>query len=372
MVNPSNSLTAPASNTRYQVKLHSTATETEPSKMSDSMKLAALGNNLKPFDNTMDTIEDFLDDFDRHTRALDLKEPQEKLDCLVGHLAGPVKTWFRYQPKPTQANYADLRKALQDTFVITDQAKHMARSSLFNMMQAPYQSVADFLHNIQEKARGLDLSERDLVSIALNGLNPTIQRYVAMDRPTKIADILKSPAAQPNFGTNHQASNENMVLTLQEELRAVREQLQLMTIQQAKTVAVATAAPDNRQVRFDTACSNCNHRGNEHHREPRHHTPNGRNWDRHRSSSRDRNRQRNDRDRSRDSSRNRDNYRDNDKRNSHDNKSKCQSCGSTECNGRQTCWARNKTCHHCNRKGHIKPACWLYNSDRRKDMRSGK
>ena len=127
-----NSLTAPANNTRYQVKLHNTATETEQFKMLDSMKLAALSNNLKPFDNTLDTVNDFPDDFDRHIPALDLKEPQEKLDCLVGHFTGPVKTWFRYQPKFTQANYADLWKALQETFVVTDQAKHMAHSSLFN------------------------------------------------------------------------------------------------------------------------------------------------------------------------------------------------------------------------------------------------
>ena len=101
MVNPSNSLTAPANNTRYQVKLHSTATETEPSKMSDSMKLATLGNNLKPFDNTMDTIEDFLHDFDRHTPRWDFRAPHYlEYYCINGLVSVyrdmPVSMWTAY------------------------------------------------------------------------------------------------------------------------------------------------------------------------------------------------------------------------------------------------------------------------------------
>ena len=218
------------------------------------------------------------------------------------------------------------------------------------------------------------MSERDLVSIALNGWKPTIQCYVAMDRPTKITDILKSPTAQPTFGTNHQAANDNMVLTLQEELRAVREQLQFMTIQQAKTVAVVTAVPDNNQVRLDTACSQCNHRGDEHHREPRYHKPTAGTGIALKV----------------------------------ETAAYTGTAGTdrvipvaieTEATETATMTMRNitamtiktiqvsgsqvaahnvmadslagviKTCHHCNRKGHIKPTCWLYNSDRKKDAK---
>ena len=60
-------------------------------------RLAGLqATNLSGFDNSTETVEDFLDDFDRHVRATGLAKDQDKLDCLVSNLSGPVRAWFRY------------------------------------------------------------------------------------------------------------------------------------------------------------------------------------------------------------------------------------------------------------------------------------
>ena len=184
--------------------------------------LNGLSQTLVPFDNNGDSVGDFLDDLDRHMRKTNITSDRDKLDWLVTHLAGPAKTWYRYQPGPTRNNYEQLRNALQDNYQINDQDKYLARSALYSLTQGTM-TVKHFVHHVQDNARGLNMEERDLVSIIINGVHPNIRYYLVMDRPQTTADIIKSPASQPNFGNaaNMDPSGSS-VLTLQEELRAVR------------------------------------------------------------------------------------------------------------------------------------------------------
>ena len=58
----------------------------------------------------------------------------------------------------------------------------MARSALFNMTQSPHEDVKEFVHTVQEKARGLDMREKDLVEIILNGVHPNIRQFLTMNK----------------------------------------------------------------------------------------------------------------------------------------------------------------------------------------------
>ena len=293
-------------------------------------RLAGLqATNLSGFDNFTETVEDFLDDFDRHVRATGLAKDQDKLDCLVSNLSGPVRAWFRYQPQATQQSYKELRAAMTDAFKTTEQAKHLARSALFQMRQGPLQSVSEYVHAVQLKARGLDMSEKDLVSIVLNGIDPSIRQYIVMDRPTKIQDILKSPAAQQDFMVTQQHGGTIMVL--QEELRALREQLSSMTLQQAQVAATTT---HQHHVKFqdEQPCRTC-------HESRTRHPSSSEQRRRSHSRSRERN-----------------------GTNSQDSSSKCNFCGKFTCRGPQFCYARDKVCYYCNKKGHLRTVChtWLF------------
>ena len=278
-------------------------------------KVAGLNiTSVHPFDASTERVEDFLEDLDRHFRATNKEKDQDKLDTLVSLLAGKVRSWYRYQTEETKNNYTALRKAIQETYSVDTSTKHMARSALFNMTQSPHQDVKEFVHTVQEKARGLDMREKDLVAIILNGVHPNIRQFLTMNNPQTIKDITSSPAAQPTFANKHQNAT---VLALQEELRAFREAMVAQASVAAATAATAATptnpTPQHRQVRF---------KERQDHRE--------RSKSRERSASRERNSQ---------------------------NFSKCSACASSYCNNDANCWARQKHCHYCRRKGHIKPAC---------------
>ena len=222
---------------------------------------------------------------------------------------------------------------MTDAFKTTEQAKHLARSALFQMRQGPLQSVSDYVHAVQLKARGLDMSEKDLVSIVLNGIDPSIRQYIVMDRPTKIQDILKSPATQQDFMVTQQHGGTIMVL--QEELRALREQLSSMTLQQAQVAATAT---HQHHVKFqdEQPCRTC-------HESRTRHPSSSEQRRRSHSRSRERN-----------------------GTNSQDSSSKCNFCGKFTCRGQQFCFARDKVCHYCNKKGHLRMVCRKWQDIRHK------
>lgn len=367
---------------------------------------------LLPFDGQGDTIADFLEDFDRFVRATGRTSNQDKLDCLVANLAGPVKSWFRFQPEEIKTNYAHLRQQLTVTYQLCDHSKHLARSALFQMSQGPFQSVPEFVHTVQEKSRGLNMAEKDLLSIILAGARPEVRKYLAIDRPESIGDVLKSPAAQPTFSTEHQPS----VMTFQDEIRALREQVTKLTLQNSiPRVAVAdTPVSSTPKVRFeDQACQKCgkpdhcqgdslsrksrfdsrdrghedsrnrgrfNSGGRYDSRDQGRYESRGRGDSRERgryetrghSDSRDRGRydsrgRGDSRERGRYDSRGRGDSRDRVRYTNSDNSnrnqqyprqnSKCQGCAKDNCQGGTTCFAFNKQCNFCGILHHIKPAC---------------
>ena len=158
--------------------------------------------NLDTFNGESIPVRDFLEDFDRQVRLMSLEADQDKLDTLVSLLVGSAKSWYRSLQPNIKQSYTELRKSLIATYEATEQAMALQRAALYNLKQGQCHSVKEFVSQLQERARGLEVKEKDLVSIVLNGLHPQIRQHIVMAKPQSLLDILQSPAATPEFTTN--------------------------------------------------------------------------------------------------------------------------------------------------------------------------
>ena len=65
--------------------------------------------------------------------------------------------------------------------------------------------MAAFVLLVQAEARGLGLSEEDLVFVIIQGLQPKIRNYIKMSDPSTVRELLECPAARDDFepGAEH-------------------------------------------------------------------------------------------------------------------------------------------------------------------------
>ena len=290
--------------------------------LNQALAKLSLGGNLNNFEGETSNVMDFLEDFDRQIRMSGLEKDQEKLDVLVSLLTESAKTWYRSLPIETKDSYKELRKALKDTYATQEQSKHLQRAALFHMKQEANQSVRDFIIGIQAKSRGLEMADKDLVSIVISGLQPQIKQHVVMAKPTSLLQILQSPAAMPEFVDTITPPH---VLVMNQELQAMRQEMSQLT---AAVNTARTAPTQERQVTF----------------QPRERP---RSKERTRDKSQDRPRERS-----------QDRLMNGGQQNWQNTpKSKCRYCGSVRCYGTNNCPARNGQCNICGKTGHFAPVC---------------
>ena len=63
-------------------------------------------------------------------------------------------------------------------------------AALFQLKQKPHQTVVVFVLLIQAEARGLRLSEENLVFVIIQGLQPKIKNYIKMSDPSSVHELL--------------------------------------------------------------------------------------------------------------------------------------------------------------------------------------
>ena len=275
--------------------------------------------NLDTFNGESIPVLDFLEDFDRQVRLMSLEADQDKLDTLVSLLVGSAKSWYRSLQPNVKQSYTELRKSLIATYEATEQAMALQRAALYNLKQGQCQSVKEFVSQLQERARGLDVKEKDLVSIVLNGLHPQIRQHIVMAKPQSLLDILQSPAATPEFTTNGDTPPHVLVLT--QQLQVMQDQMAKLTA--AVNVATTTTQGQEKQVNFEPRRS-----------QEKHHPQDKRQ----RSKCTE--------------------------RQGHAQQSRCQNCGYNYfVSQNHNCPARNAYCHNCSKRGHFATVCRAKNQN---------
>ena len=195
----------------------------------------ALTIKLDYFDGSGD-LENFFKDFDRYCDEIGRITDDQKLNCLIGHLKGEAKDCFRLVANPT---FATVKEALSNRFKPTDQQKYTIKAQLYTMRQLPGESFKQFVTRLQQKSRGIDISEQDLVSVALNGARPVIRAHLAMKEPTTINQLLKLPLAVDDDFLYEESPGYEALNTLADKVDTLQ-----------RTVSAAVERPPHAQVHF--------------------------------------------------------------------------------------------------------------------------
>ena len=195
-------------------------------------KLNALTNTLQRYDGT-GNVTDWLSDFDSYCHDVGRLSEDDRRNCLVGHLTNEAKAWFRLQPHG--ATVDELIEALKLRFNPTELQLHQRKMQLFAMSQRVNQSFAEFVRELQEEARGLHMSEVDLVRIALSGAKQNIKAHLTMAQPATISALCRLPIVTDESLLIAGESNVDAINTIATRIGKMQAELNNTEIQRIGT-----------------------------------------------------------------------------------------------------------------------------------------
>ena len=177
--------------------------------------------------------------------------------------------------------------------------------AFYNRKQGPYESLTDFIKNAQRQTRHLGMAQEDLVAVVISNSRPAVRRLLRTHNFRTLKEMSKSQLVLEDF---EEDLNHPALQAIMSKLDAV----QLAQERQQKVQFAAAAEPERQSRQPDRRATNYS-----------------------RSSSRNQSRGRYD----------------------PKHKDSCGRCGTVGCKSDSKCYARDKVCHWCDRKGHLKPMC---------------
>ena len=190
---------------------------------------------LSRYDGSYD-ITLWLEEIDRFLDATKSKDPAYIKNIVISHLHGPAKFAFDIFKPEEKDSYNHLRQALKERFTPSRHQKLQKKAALYQLKQKAHQTVAAFVLLVQEEARGLGLSEEDLVFVIIQGLQPKIRNYIKMSDPSSVRELFECPAARDDFEPG--AEHTGVFQALVDQVASLQA-----TIEQQTTTSVAVATP---------------------------------------------------------------------------------------------------------------------------------
>ena len=152
-------------------------------------QLNVFSAKLELFDGTSN-LNDFISDFNSYCEYLG-KDDSERLGLLRTHLTGEAKDVFRLVETPT---FDSVVSALEIRFAPTEHALHRVKTELFGAKQMSGETFKQFAIRIQNAARHTDISQLDLIKIAINGArNSHVKTHLMMAAPHTMDKLIKLP-----------------------------------------------------------------------------------------------------------------------------------------------------------------------------------
>ena len=139
-------------------------------------------------------VEEFIRNLNDYLTATGKASEQEGKEVLRTSLTGPAKSWFRQQD--SDSSFDDLKKNMKERFELTTQQKHVKKMGIFQMTQQPSETFLEYISRVQDKARGIELSKKDLVTIVTQGASPAIRPFLIMEDPDSVEDLMALPLAR--------------------------------------------------------------------------------------------------------------------------------------------------------------------------------
>ena len=116
-----------------------------------------------------------------------------KLEKLVLQTAlrGAAKTY--YDQLDRTKTFDECIEKLKGRFQLTDQQKHKAKLQVYRLTQEPHEQLIDFVSRVTSRARGLDMKDKDLITIITEGAAPNVRTFLEMIDPKDLDELMKYP-----------------------------------------------------------------------------------------------------------------------------------------------------------------------------------
>ena len=271
-------------------------------------RLKGMAVSIEKFSElSTDSVTEWLDDFELLAEDNGRTTDKDKARFLSFHLAGEAKTLYHDLEPAEKAKFTAIKAKLIEQFSPSSTDLQTAKMAFYNRKQGPYESLVDFIKIAQQQSRHLGMSQEDIVAVVVNNSRPAVRRALRPHKFKTLREMAKSQVAQDDFEDDF---NHPALQAIMTKLDAV----QLAQERQQKVHFAAAADTSQRQSRQPDRQSNSNN---------------------YRSSSRSQSRGRYD----------------------PKHKDSCGRCGTVGCKSDYKCYARDKVCHRCDKKGHLKPLC---------------
>ena len=149
---------------------------------------------VKAFVGDGEDVVAWLANFERYARLQNLVENQ-CADAFAFHVSGIAETWYATLPASLQTEWPELKEAWRQRFAISQHGRWRQERDLYTLRQQPGQDVVSFTAVVLKAARGLEMTQAQLVRLVLGGLPATVTPFVEITQPTTVDELLRCPAA---------------------------------------------------------------------------------------------------------------------------------------------------------------------------------
>ena len=141
--------------------------------------------------NEEQNVDDFIFDFRSNCAYFGYIKAAEKKHYLISKLNGNAKIWVRLQKDDSSCE--ELINGLKLTFGNSEFKLHSKTADICSLKQSSNESFVQYVLSVRNKARILDISEKLLVNICINGAKPYLKPYILSVNPQSFEELMKIP-----------------------------------------------------------------------------------------------------------------------------------------------------------------------------------
>ena len=150
---------------------------------------------VKAFVGAGEDVVAWLANFERYARLQNLVGNQ-CADAFAFHVSGIAETWYATLPASLQTEWPALKEACRQRFAISQHGRWRQERDLYTLRQQPGQDVMSFTAVVLKAARGLEMTQSQLVRLVLGGLHATVTPFVEITQPMTVDELIRCPAAR--------------------------------------------------------------------------------------------------------------------------------------------------------------------------------
>ena len=194
-------------------------------------RINVMGNKITPFRGEADeNVLDFIDEYERFINLTGYTEDEDKKWQLTVNLKGPAKQWLLIQ-NHKDMSAEELVNALKDNYKLSKRSKFAKKVKLYDMSQEPGEKYKTFVNRLRQKARPLDITEKELLGIATSKADKKLRAFLAQADPKSISELLKlpiveDPELEPPDVSDSVAQIVDMSGTLVKEIKDLKSQIE--------------------------------------------------------------------------------------------------------------------------------------------------